>query len=86
MYCSCKESAEADCFLDQHRIGTEHIVAPSLLHYEIGNALRYKRVVSDADMTRLLRILGEVGLTFLHPTVSEMGGIVLYAREKDISV
>jgi predicted nucleic acid-binding protein len=81
-----EESAEAEALLARHRHGTEHIIAPTLLHYEVGNALRYKHVVSDADVSHLLRILEEIGLTTLHPSTSEMAETILYAREKDISV
>src|SRR3989344_2505456 len=81
-----EESIEANALLTRHRHGAEHIIAPTLLHYEVGNALRYKRVVPDADASYLLRILEEVGLTTLHPSSSEIAETILYAREKDISV
>ena len=80
------KSENALRFRDRHISGEEQIIVPSLVFYEIANALRYHTKISDEELASLFDIFNELALIAIHPTFSDLTEVMLYARQKNISV
>lgn len=71
---------------DAHLSGTEHIVVPSLLFYEVANVLRYNNELPDEELITLFEALNNLELTAVHPSFAELEETMVYARQKEASV
>ena len=72
--------------MDRHIEGTEIILVPSLLFYEIANVLRYNEKLPTDEILKVIENLGSLNLKIEEVSPELMIKAVVLAREKDISV
>jgi predicted nucleic acid-binding protein len=81
-----KGSKRALIWLERHIKGTEKIVVPSLLFYEIANVLRYKKELPLSEIWKVIEYLFRLNLKIEEVNPELIMRAVLLAREKEISV
>lgn len=71
---------------EKHIKGEERIVVPSLLFYEVANALLYAKGLEDKEISDFLEILEELDFEIINLTVKDIIKAALLGRQKNITV
>ncbi len=81
-----ERSEAAESFLEAHLAGREVIFVPVLLLYEVGNALRFSRVLTPDEIEQSLALLHAAHLTYVNPNLALLADTVRIATETGLSV
>ena len=82
-----EEDTEKSLFLREKYIqGELELVSPDLLLYEIANALRYNKNLSEEDVKEAAESILKLGINIIVPTKEVMDTAISLARKYDITV
>lgn len=62
-----EKSSSAIFYLEEHEAGRNPIFAPTLIRYEIINALRYSKKLTKIDLEKIISLLSRVNLSYVAP-------------------
>ena len=71
---------------DAHVKGELSLIAPDLLIYELGNALRYRKSLNKRDLQSSLESFFELDLALIGPTSKSVSRATSLARALDLTV
>lgn len=66
--------------------GLRHLAAPTILQFEVANALRYNSGVTSEQLNEMLADLADLAIEWAHIPAGEMARIARFARERNLSV
>lgn len=81
-----EDTAKAVQYKGRHVDGSIELVAPTLLLYEVANALNYKPDFTEKDVKNSISALIDLSLSIELPTKEVMEKAVSIARKHDLSI
>ena len=70
----------------EHTNGTQKILVPDLIFYEVANTLTTKLIVPKIKITQALNRLGDYNLEIFRPSVEELIKATSFAKDNHVSV
>lgn len=82
-----EEDSDKAIFLrDEYMQNLSEIAVPDLVLYEITNALRFNKNISNDKINMALQAIFEIELSIISPTLSELKKALSISREFDVSI
>jgi len=72
--------------IEEHTKGKEKIIVPSLLFYEVANALLYAKELKNKEISEFLEILDDLDFEIIELTIKDIIKATVLGREKNITV
>jgi predicted nucleic acid-binding protein len=85
-YKADEQSFEADLILLEHALGKQTIFAPTLLLYEVSNALSVSGVVSEEALRDAITALFDAKLQYVHPDEQSLKAASSLAKKAHITI
>jgi predicted nucleic acid-binding protein len=76
----------AVALIEEHTKGKEKIIVPSLLFYEVANALLYAKELKNKEISEFLEILDELDFEIIELSIKDILKAAFLGREKNITV
>ena len=71
---------------ESHIKGNTYIVSPDLIVYEIANALRYNKEISETDVKNSINSLISMGINIIVPTKMVIESAINLAYQHEITI
>ena len=81
-----EKSPQADFFLEEHLAGRTMIAVPTLMLYEVANALWASRRLRREEIEQALCLIADAHLTYIAPDISLMRASLAISEKMTLSV
>jgi predicted nucleic acid-binding protein len=81
-----RRNRSSSSLIEEHTKGKEKIIVPSLLFYEVANALLYAKELENKEISEFLEILDNLDFEIIELTIKDIIKATVLGREKNITV